>query len=241
MPGTTSLLADDGLPGITANMRLIPPMHELEVKFYIMDLQAVARRLDETGARRTASRTHEFNLRFDTPAGDLSRAYQALRLRQDRAVRLTYKGPSRDLDGARLREEIEFKVDDFTAARRFLEALGYQIWMIYEKYRTTYTLDTAGRLPAAGHISPAEHPVLVTLDELPFGNFIEIEGGASEDLRAAADLLGLDWELKIKVSYLELFEVLRKRRDLPFRDLTFENFKGVNITAEELGVREAWG
>ena len=61
------------------------------------------------------------------------------------------------------RTEIEFGVDDFAKAKQFLEHLGYQSILVYEKYRTTYELDHA-------HIM---------LDELPYGNFIEIEG---EDL-----------------------------------------------------------
>ncbi len=215
-------------------------MHELEVKFYVPDLPAFERRLDGVGARLAEPRVHEFNLRFDTPAGELSRSYRALRLRQDRVVHLAYKGPSLDLDGARLREEIEFNVDDFTAARRFLEALGYQVWVIYEKYRTTYTLDVLGDPAAGSHAPGAKGQVLIVLDELPYGNFIELEGGAGRELRAVADLLGLDWEAQIKASYLELFQVLRKRQDLLFRDLTFENFQGVRISPEALGVQAAW-
>jgi len=209
-------------------------MHELEVKFYVPDLPAFERRLDGVGARLVEPRVHEYNLRFDTSAGELSRAYRALRLRQDRTAQLAYKGPSVDLEGARLREEIEVEVDDFAAARHFLEALGYQVWVIYEKYRTLYELGASGDQAAGSH-------VLIALDELPYGNFIELEGGTGQALRAAADLLGLDWEAQIKVSYLELFQVLRKRRDLPFRDLTFENFQGDRITPDVLGVQAAHG
>lgn len=215
-------------------------MHELEVKFYVPDLPAFERRLDGVGARLVEPRVHEYNLRFDTPAGELSQAYRALRLRQDRTTHLTYKGPSRDLDGARLREEIEVDVDDFAAARRFLEALGYQVWVIYEKYRTLYTLDASGDQAAGSHVPGVESPVLIALDELPYGNFIELEGRSGQDLRAAADLLGVDWEAQIKVSYLELFQVLRKRMDLSFRDLTFENLRGNPIPPEALGVQAAW-
>jgi adenylate cyclase class 2 len=215
-------------------------MHELEVKFYVPDLPAFERRLDGVGARLVEPRVHEYNLRFDTSAGELSRAYRALRLRQDRTAHLAYKGPSVDLEGARLREEIEVEVDDFAAARRFLEALGYQVWVIYEKYRTLYALGASGDQAAGSHVPGAKGQVLIALDELPYGFFVELEGGTGQALRAAADLLGLDWKAQIKVSYLELFQVLRKRRDLPFRDLIFENFQGDRITPEVLGVQAAW-
>jgi adenylate cyclase class 2 len=216
-------------------------MHELEVKFFVPDLQVFARMLEGTSAQQTDPRVHEFNLRFDTPAGDLSRAYRALRLRQDRAVRLTYKGPSVDSDGARLREEIEVKVEDFAKARRFLEVLGYQIWVIYEKYRTSYTMGINRDRVVRKSQSGEDERVLVVLDELPFGNFVEIEGPTGKDLRTAAALLDLDWEAQVRESYLELFQTLQKKLNLRFRDLTFENFKGLSITSEELGVQAAWG
>ena len=124
---------------------------ELEVKFYVKDLASVERRLVALEARLVQPRAHEINLRFDTPAGDLARGLQVLRLRQDTAARLTYKGPAQARDGVRVRQEIEFVVEDFETARAFLEALGYRVSMLYEKFRTVYDIDD----------------VHVTLDELP--------------------------------------------------------------------------
>ncbi len=93
---------------------------EIEVKFYITDLPALAQRLEGLGAHLVHGRTHEINLRFDTPQGDLLRQYQVLRLRQDNKARLTYKGPAQTLEGARARQEIEFTVSDFSSAWAFL-------------------------------------------------------------------------------------------------------------------------
>jgi hypothetical protein len=36
-----------------------------------------------------------------------------------------------------------------------------------------------------------------------------------------------------------LFERLRKARRLKFRDLTFENFKGIKVKPEEMGIEYA--
>ena len=114
---------------------------ELEVKFYLDDLPSLEDRLKQLGARLVQKRVYESNLRFDTPDGDLTRSYQVLRLRQDTEARLTYKGPALNQGGVRARREIEFTVSDFKEARALLEALGYIISMIYEKYRATYELD----------------------------------------------------------------------------------------------------
>jgi adenylate cyclase class 2 len=113
---------------------------ELEVKFYISDLGRIERRIQGAGARLSQPRTHEVNLRFDTADGALSSSGQVLRLRRDSEARLTYKGPSEQRAGARLRKEIEFTVSDFDAARALLECLGYRVTMIYEKYRAVYDL-----------------------------------------------------------------------------------------------------
>ena len=83
-------------------------------------------------------RTFEVNLRFDTPNGDLTRMGRVLRLRKDDLARLTYKDNSQQIEGALSRREIEFVVNDFDSAKQFIEALGYQVVFIYEKYRTTF-------------------------------------------------------------------------------------------------------
>jgi adenylate cyclase class 2 len=191
---------------------------ELEVKFYLSDLPALRARLEATGAQLVQPRVHETNLRFDTPSGDLTRGYRVLRLRQDSKARLTYKGPGKLVDGVRSRQELEFTVSDFGTAHHFLEALGYEVSVMYEKYRATYTLDG----------------VLVTLDEMPYGNFAEIEGPDGASIRKTAEVLGLDWERRILDSYIMLFDRLRERFGLAFRDLSFENFKSLTVTEDML-------
>ena len=193
---------------------------ELEVKFYLPDLPALRARLEAAGAQLVQPRVHEINLRFDTPSGDLARGYRVLRLRQDSEARLTYKGPGELVDGVRSRQELEFTVSDFETARHFLEALGYEVSVMYEKYRATYTLEG----------------VLVTLDEMPYGNFAEIEGPDGASIRKTAEVLGLDWERRILDSYIMLFDRLRERLGLAFRDLSFANFEKLTVTREMLGL-----
>jgi len=199
-----------------------PENQETEAKFYVRDLAAAARRLEQMGARLVQPRTHELNLRFDRPDGSLRRAGCALRLRRDAQSRLTYKEPAMRTEGALSRREVEFTVGDFEAAREFLEALGYEVTFRYEKYRTTYALGKAQ----------------VMLDELPYGNFVEIEG-EMETLRRAAERLGLNWEAAIPTSYHALFERLCAARGLASRELSFANCEGINIPPAQLGVQPA--
>lgn len=196
---------------------------ELEVKLYLADLAAFQGRLDAQGGELIEARVHEVNLRFDLPGGDLTRTAQVLRLRQDSTARMTYKGPGETIDGVHARREIEFTVSDFPAAQALLEALGYQVSLMYEKYRTTYDLDG----------------LQVTLDEMPFGNFTEIEGSDTTAIHLATERLGLLWEARILESYTSLFAHLRSSIGFTFRDLSFANFKGLTITPGDLSVTPA--
>ena len=196
---------------------------ELEVKFYIADLSQVEQRLIALGAILVQPRTFEINLRFDTPEMTLAQRYQVLRLRQDTAARMTFKGPASAVKGVRLRKEIEFVVEDFETARAFLEALGYRVSMIYEKYRSVYDLGQ----------------VHITLDELPYGAFVEVEGPDPAGIYTVSQDLQLSWQARLPASYTALFERLRQEQHLDFRDLSFENFAGLKITSEQLHVTPA--
>jgi adenylate cyclase class 2 len=196
---------------------------EQEVKYYLGDLPSLEARLKSLRAKLIQARTHETNLRFDLPDGSLTQTYQVLRLRQDSAARMTYKGPSRYDQGVRVRQEIEFRVSDFEAARALFEALGYQVSMMYEKYRTTYELDG----------------VQVTLDEMPYGNFAELEGPNPQAIQAANQRLGLDWDARVPESYTALFDLLKAVMRLDFRDLSFENFKDLEVPPSAMNLRPA--
>jgi adenylate cyclase class 2 len=192
---------------------------ELEVKFYLSRRKVLEAMLNSLG-QVIAPRVHEVNLRFDTPDFSLTTTGKLLRLRQDTRARVTYKGAGSVEGGARLRQELEFTVSDFDTAKALFEALGYRVYTMYEKYRTTYKLGN----------------VEVALDEMPTGDFLEIEGPDSESIRGTANLLELNWEARVLDSYTMLFERLRERLGFSFSDLSFENFKGMDISPDELGV-----
>jgi adenylate cyclase class 2 len=198
-------------------------MQETEVKFYVQDLNGLRTRLEELGARLVQERVLEVNIRYDLPDARLRAEGRVLRLRRDTEARLTYKSASQKQDGILSREEIEFVVEDFEKAKRFLEALGYRKLVYYEKYRTTYDL----------------HETHIMLDELPYGSFIEIEGESSETIRRLADELHLQWGAAVATSYLALFERARRALKFSFEDLAFENFRGIRVDASHLEVQAA--
>jgi adenylate cyclase class 2 len=197
---------------------------EIETKFHVRDLKKIETRLQSMGAQLVQPRQFEKNLRFDLPDGSLRKTYRVLRLRQDEKAVLTYKGPgSNAVDGIRAREEWEVIVSDFATTQKILESLGYNIQFIYEKYRTTYTSGTSH----------------VMLDEMPFGLFVEIEGENQSDVLVLAEHLKVDKGGAIPDSYQVLFERVKVALGLSFRDLTFDNFTGIDVPEYALGVKSS--
>ena len=192
---------------------------EIEAKYLVRNLARVEQRLLELGATLVEPRDFEYNLRYDDPQGSLTAGRQVLRLRKFHDARLTYKGPGQVTGNALSRTEIEVVVSDFENTRLILETLGYTVAAVYEKYRAMYNLD--------GH--------LVTIDELPYGEFIEVEGNSPEDVRRVAVQLGLDPEKAIPASYQGLFEQLRSSLAPTLKNLAFEEFKGSGLRIESLG------
>ncbi len=196
---------------------------EIEAKFYVTGLTGIKKRLHELKAHLIQKRILETNIRFDLPGSRLRSRGRVLRLRQDTAARLTYKGGSKTKQGVLSRVEIEFVVEDFDKAKQFLEALGYQELLRYDKYRAVYELGDC-------HIM---------LDELPYGFFVEIEGKSVKDIQKAAKKLHLRWEVAVTRSYSALFDSVKKTLHLKFNDLSYENFAGIKVKAEHLGVTPA--
>ncbi len=195
---------------------------ETEAKFYIEHRDTLQKRIESVGATLSEPRVLETNLRFDTPDHDLHQVGYVLRLRQDTRARMTFKDGEQTQGGAFNRRELEFTVSDFDTAKELLQALGYEVSFTYEKYRTTYKLDGAE----------------IMLDEMPYGNFVEIEG-PEKMIRALADKLQLKWDAAIQDSYSMLFDKLRAHQGWHMRDLSFENFKQLPVTPELLGVTPA--
>jgi adenylate cyclase class 2 len=189
---------------------------ETEVKLYVPDLDQVRARLKALNAPITAPRILERNVRYDTAEMGLRSRAAILRLRQDTRIRLTYKDEAESnaqlSTVGKTRFEAEVTVDDFDAMQTILIKLGLAPTQAYEKYRTTYAL----------------HDCEIVLDEMPFGNFVEIEGidTTIEAVMIALDLIDAP---RYNVSYMVLFDRVKNALNLPFNDLTFANFDGIRV------------
>lgn len=187
---------------------------ETEIKLYCPNFAPVVTMLESLGAILTKPRLYERNVRYENADNSLTARDIVVRLRQDDRVRLTYKEPLSDkkADGVAHRFEAEVTVSDFDAMHLILGRLGYHPHLIYEKYRTTYTYDD----------------LEIVLDEMPYGNFIEIEGDSAK-IQALRVRLGLADAPAFADSYVDLFGYVCRALNLDLTDLTFENFRGVDV------------
>ena len=192
---------------------------EIEIKFYVPDIDSIRAEISSLGAELKDS-GFETNILFDDEEMRLTQGKKLLRLRQDSRCRLTVKAPPDDPDDVdttktnqfKIFRELEVGVSDSQTMIAILEQLGFYPRQVYEKQRETYLFN---------------HTELC-LDTLPYGHFLEIEGG-KDDIRKAAETIGLSWEKRITANYMSLFATIQKQLSLPFNDVTFENFKKMKI------------
>ena len=183
---------------------------EIEVKFYLPDMDAIRDRILESGAV-SIGRVFETNLRFDDANNSLIEKKSLLRLRRDTKTILTFKSePPFKNDQFKILKELEVEVSDFTTMKHILESLGFREEQVYEKWRETFLLNNTN----------------LCLDTMPYGDFLEIEG-QKQDIKELASRIGLKWQKRILFNYLEIFNIIRQKSNLPFYDVTFSNF--INI------------
>lgn len=183
---------------------------EIEVKFLISDIESLRQKISKIGAI-PHGRVFEQNIRYENSDCTLGKNRSLLRLRQDSKATLTVKTePPEPDDQFKIHREWEVEISDFEQMAAILDFLKFHPEQTYEKWRETYRTEGA----------------CLCLDTLPFGTFLEIEGGKN-DILSVAKSLALKWEDRILLNYLALFQKLKDRYKLDFRDVTFDNFKSI--------------
>ena len=187
-----------------------PSYREIEAKFPIHDAVEWIARLDALSLICEQKNSHEMNIRFDTAERILSATHRVLRLRTENGVAtLTYKCAEKAQDGIAYREEIETHVSDEKHMQQILERLGFEVYFIYEKYRSVFRFDD----------------VLLMVDHTPIGDYLEIEGPDEKTIRDHADKLGLDWKTSTAKSYQRLFKEWAVKVHFSGRDMLFKDIQ----------------
>lgn len=182
---------------------------ETEIKFHVADLATLTGRLESAGFRIQTPRSFESNVLYDTPDRQLRARTEILRIRSYAGRwALTHKRlPGAGLPGEgrhKHRIETETGLAHGNALAEHFLSLGLVAAFRYEKWRTEWT-------DGNGHC---------VIDELPIGNYAELEGPAAWIDRTAYRL-GVDHAQYITLSYGRLFEQWREQHHSLAQDLTF--------------------
>jgi adenylate cyclase class 2 len=178
--------------------------NEIEIKFRIENLPALARALKQAGFKQITRSTHEMNSLYDLPGHKLRQRGELLRLRKyGETWVLTHKSKGK---GGRhkVRVELETRVENGQHMDAILHALGFAPTFRYEKYRAEWSDGT-------GH---------VVLDETPIGNFGEIEG-SPRWIDRTARALGITPAHYITQTYAELFFAWKRATGSTATEMTF--------------------
>ena len=158
---------------------------EKEIKLEIDDLEGMIAKLKSLGAG-FSGRKFQRTIRFEKGERELESDGLFLRVRSGFKNVLTMK-IKKENENVFEREELEVEIENIEIVRKILNNLGFDKEKIMEKYRSKWRM---------GNVD-------ICLDELPFGNFIEIEGQEKDIFRIVKEL-GLKKEDKIIVTYWDL-------------------------------------
>ncbi len=190
---------------------------EIEVKYLVTDVPSIRRQIVEAGAE-SLGRFFETNIRFEDEENSLKPQKKLLRLRQDRKATLTFKSEIPNIDSRyKILKELEVQVESFDTMRIILTSLGFHEAQVYEKWRETFRAGNA----------------LICIDEMPYADFIEIEGSTT-DIDNLSKTLGFSPTQIITANYLEIFAYMKHMENLGFNDVTFDHFKTCPTRRETL-------
>jgi adenylate cyclase, class 2 len=181
---------------------------ETEIKFRVDHLAALSESLRAAGFHVETPRTFESNVLYDTPTRSMRARTEILRIRNygDRCIVTHKRLPDSGIgeDRHKHRVETETEVSDAKAIEDIFLSLGLVAAFRYEKWRCEWS-------DGEGHC---------VVDELPIGNYAELEG-SPEWIDRVARQLGIAPTEYITLSYGRLFDLWRAEHHSGAQDLTF--------------------
>jgi adenylate cyclase class 2 len=180
---------------------------ETEVKIRLSNSSGISERLQAAGFSQSVQRLFESNTLYDTPDRSLGENGMLLRLRHigEKGV-ITWKGRG-DPGPYKSRPELETTVDSIETLGKILTQLGFQPVFRYEKFRTEFVHTRNGS-------------AVITLDETPIGDFLELEG-PGEWIDDTAKQLGFSPQDYVLESYARLYVADCERCGLQPSDMVF--------------------
>lgn len=177
-------------------------MKEIEVKILEVDPEQIRKKLEEIGAKKTAEGIMKSTL-FDTEDGKMKEGNQTLRLRKWNGKTefcFKKKGESKEF---KQKEEIETFVEDFDAASKILNGLGFTNTRYFEKKRESYELGNI-------HFEIDTYPGIPT--------FIEVEAPTQEEVKKGVELLGFTMD---KTTSMNAVAIIEEKYGIKSKDCKF--------------------
>jgi len=169
---------------------------EIEIKVEIDNLENFISKLLKTNAK-FLGRDFQRTVRMETPNMDLEKKKLFLRVRSGFGNIVTLKVKNKDNKNFMQRDEYETEVKDIDTLSEIFSILGFSKRLILEKYRVNFLFKE----------------VKISIDELPFGIYVELEGDENY-INEVAEELGLDTTKGITVTYWDLFEDYKKQKNI---------------------------
>jgi len=181
---------------------------EIEVRFLNIDYNNLVKTLHSQGAEDFGEDLLHEIIFYDK---DLKWQYEEkkfVRIRQtNKGVFLAFKNQQEET--ATGTKEIEFKVEDFTKTKEFLEAIGLVAFREQEKKRHTFKISG----------------VIVDIDTWPsVPTYVELEGPSEESLKMVTSKLGFDWS---DVVFKAPRFIIEKVYKIPVSKLRFFTFNKI--------------
>lgn len=176
---------------------------ETEVKFKIDSISEMKQKLQAIKAIFVA-RVFENTLRFDDAQKSLLRIGANLRLREGITTELTFKAKPDTTKGVRSSKKLTVEISDLDTMKAILEHLHYTVCQRFQKKREYWQYKD----------------IIICIDTLPMGLFLEIEG-TEKDIAKVARLLNLDFNQRILKHYGELWEEYCKSHGIAQKNIVF--------------------
>ena len=141
----------------------------------------------------------EKTIRVDKPNWLLSNSGSYLRLRTGFKNTMTLKGARKSDSEVCERTELEIEVNDIDLCKKILYDIGFTETLTMEKYRMLWRINDT----------------IVTIDEMPFGIYTEIEGSITS-IKIISELLNFDFKNRITITYWEIYNNIMQAQENKF-------------------------
>jgi len=190
---------------------------EKEIKVEVKNPKEFISLLDQKNIKKI-NEGFQRTTRMDTPNLDLEKRGMFLRVRTGGKNIVTLKKKIKSDREIFERQELETEVKDTDLLADIFANLGFAKRFIMEKYRVDYEYKGTK----------------ISLDELPFGVFVEIEG-EPENIKDVAGELNLDLSNKIIATYWDLFEDYKKKVNQKGENIVFPSNYNFILSTSEAG------